>query len=146
MVAADLLLVHDIGVYQHGEEDNARHFKALADSGVKALAELKKSGEIKGVGIGGKAGQPVLASAPGKVLYSGDGIRGYGKLVIIKHNDTFLSAYAHNDQILVKEGQTVTKGQKIAEVGSTGTDQTKLHFEIRRFGKPTDPVKFLPAR
>ena len=100
----------------------------------------------KGIDILGKKGEPVNASAGGRVVYVGEGLRGYGKLVIIKHNNTFLSAYAHNDAILVKEGQTVVKGQKIAEVGSTGTDQTKLHFEIRQFGKPVDPLKFLPER
>ena len=100
----------------------------------------------KGLDLAGRKGDAVQASAPGRVVYIGEGLRGYGKLVIIKHNDTFLSAYAHNDTILVKEGQTVTRGQKIAEVGSTGTDQTKLHFEIRRQGKPVDPMKFLPDR
>ena len=86
----------------------------------------------------------VVAIAP--ALYSGDGIRGYGKLVIIKHNKAFLSVYAHNSQILVKEGQNVAKGQKIAEMGASDADQTKLHFEIRRFGKPVDPIKLLPER
>ncbi len=100
----------------------------------------------KGVDIAGKRGEPVNASAGGRVVYIGEGLRGYGKLVIIKHNDTYLSAYAHNDAILVKEGQMVVKGQKIAEIGSTGTDQTKLHFEIRRLGKPVDPLRFLPDR
>lgn len=103
------------------------------------------SDKSKGVDIAGKAGQPVLASAPGKVVYSGSGLRGYGKLIIIKHNTTFLSAYAHNSQLLVKEGQTVAKGQKIAEMGNTDTDQIKLHFEIRRFGKPVDPLRYLPG-
>ena len=84
------------------------------------------------------------ASAPGRVVYAGNGLRGYGKLIIIKHNETFLSAYAHNREILVKEGQQVTRGQKIAEMGSTDADQVKLHFEIRRHGKPMDPTKFLP--
>ena len=100
----------------------------------------------KGIDIAGKQGDPVFASAGGRVVYSGQGLRGYGKLIIIKHNNTFLSAYAHNKEILVKEGQTVVKGQKIAEVGNTDADQTKLHFEIRRLGKPVDPAKFLPAR
>lgn len=100
----------------------------------------------KGVDIAGRKGEPVYASAAGRVVYSGEGLRGYGKLVIIKHNNTYLSAYAHNDSILVKEGQTVSKGQRIAEIGSTGTDQTKLHFEIRRLGKPVDPLKLLPER
>jgi lipoprotein NlpD len=79
------------------------------------------------------------------VVYSGAGLRGYGKLVIIKHNKTYLSAYAHNSQILVKEGQDVVKGQKIAEMGSTDTDRVKLHFEIRKLGKPVDPIKYLPS-
>jgi lipoprotein NlpD len=100
----------------------------------------------KGIDISGKAGDPVLASAGGRVMYVGAGIRGYGNLVIIKHNATFLSAYAHNRAILVKEGQNVTKGQKIAEIGNSDSDQPKLHFEIRRQGKPVDPGKFLPDR
>jgi lipoprotein NlpD len=99
----------------------------------------------KGLDIAGKPGQPVAAAAAGKVVYSGAGLRGYGKLVIIKHNNTYLSAYAHNDKIFVKEGQTVTKGQKIAEMGSTDTDLVKLHFEIRKNGKPVDPLKHLPG-
>jgi len=100
----------------------------------------------KGLAIGGKVGESVLAAAGGRVVYSGSGLRGYGQLVIIKHNDTYLSAYAHNSRILVKEGQTVTKGQKIAEIGSTDTDRPKLHFEIRRSGKPVDPLAHLPSR
>jgi len=103
------------------------------------------SEKAKGVDIGGKLGQPVQASADGKVVYSGSGLRGYGKLIIIKHNKTYLSAYAHNSQVLVKEGQTVAKGQKIAEMGNTDADQVKLHFEIRRLGKPVDPLKHLPG-
>ena len=86
----------------------------------------------------------MLASAPGRVVYAGTGLRGYGKLVIIKHNNTFLSAYAHNRDITVKEGQQVKRGEKIAEMGSTDADQVKLHFEIRRLGKPMDPLKYLP--
>jgi lipoprotein NlpD len=113
--------------------------------GGKVLTTFNESTNLKGVGIGGKLGQAVAASAPGKVLYSGDGIRGYGKLVIIKHNKVYLSVYAHNSQLLVKEGQTVVKGQKIAEMGASDSDQVKLHFEIRRFGKPIDPLKLLPA-
>lgn len=100
----------------------------------------------KGLDISGKLGDAVFASAGGRVVYSGQGLRGYGKLVIVKHNNTYLSAYAHNKEILVKEGQTVVKGQKIAEVGNTDADQVKLHFEIRRLGKPVDPAKFLPDR
>ena len=100
----------------------------------------------KGVDIAGKAGDPVVAAGDGKVVYSGTGLRGYGKLVIIKHNAKYLSAYAHNQNILVKEGQSVTKGQKIAEMGNTDADQVKLHFEVRRQGKPVDPLKYLPQR
>ena len=99
----------------------------------------------KGIAIAGRQGQPVLASAPGRVIFSGTGIRGFGKLIVIKHNNTYLSVYAHNSELTVKEGQNVTKGQKIAEMGSTDADQVKLHFEIRRFGKPVDPMKLLPA-
>ncbi|MBY0575159.1 MAG: peptidoglycan DD-metalloendopeptidase family protein [Gallionellaceae bacterium] len=110
----------------------------------KVLAEFSESANRKGIDIGGKLGQPIIASAPGKVVYSGTGLRGYGKLVIIKHNKTYLSAYAHNDQVLVKEGQSVTRGQKIAEMGNTDADQVKLHFEVRRLGKPVDPAKYLP--
>ena len=100
----------------------------------------------KGLGIAGKAGDPVLAASGGKVVYSGTGLRGYGKLVIVKHNNTYLTAYAHNQSVLVKEGQSVSKGQKIAEMGNTDADQVKLHFEIRRQGKPVDPLKHLPQR
>ena len=103
-------------------------------------------GGAKGIDISGKAGEPVLAASGGKVVYSGTGLRGYGKLVIVKHNNTFLTAYAHNQSVLVKEGQNVTKGQKIAEMGNTDADQVKLHFEVRRQGKPVDPLKYLPPR
>jgi lipoprotein NlpD len=111
----------------------------------KILAGFNDSSGSKGVDIAGTRGQPVHAAASGKVVYSGAGLRGYGKLVIIKHNKTYLSAYAHNSQILVKEGQEVAKGQKIAEVGDSDTDRTKLHFEIRKLGKPIDPMRYLPA-
>ena len=110
----------------------------------KVVSTYNDGANLKGIGIAGKLGQPVLASAPGRVIFSGTGIRGFGKLIVIKHNNTFLSVYAHNNELLVKEGQNVTKGQKIAEMGSTDTDQVKLHFEIRRFGKPVDPAKLLP--
>ena len=100
----------------------------------------------KGLGIGGKAGEPVLAAADGRVVYAGAGLRGYGNLVIIKHNNTFLTAYAHNQKLLVKEDQNVKKGQEIAEMGSTDSDRVKLHFEIRRSGKPVDPARYLPPR
>jgi lipoprotein NlpD len=100
----------------------------------------------KGIDIAGKIGQQVLAAGSGKVMYAGSGIRGYGNLVIVKHTNNLLSAYAHNKTILVKEGQTVNKGQKIAEMGSSDSDAVKLHFEIRQQGKPVDPSKFLPNR
>jgi lipoprotein NlpD len=100
----------------------------------------------KGIDIAGKKGAPVVAAAAGRVVYAGQGLRGYGKLVIIKHNETWLSAYAHNDNIVVKEQQDVKRGQKIAEMGSTDTDQVKLHFEVRRQGKPVDPARILPPQ
>jgi lipoprotein NlpD len=110
----------------------------------KVVSGFSETANLKGIDIAGTAGQAVHASAPGRVVYAGSGLRGYGKLVIIKHNATYLSAYAHNREILVKEGQQVTRGQKIAEMGNTDADQVKLHFEIRRLGKPMDPVKYLP--
>ena len=100
----------------------------------------------KGVGIGGKLGDSVLAAGDGRVVYAGAGLRGYGNLIILKHNNTYLTAYAHNQTLLVKEDQTVRKGQKIAEMGNSDADRVKLHFEIRRQGKPVDPLRFLPAR
>ena len=110
----------------------------------KLVAGFSESDNRKGVDIVGQRGQAVVASAAGKVVYSGSGLRGYGKLIIIKHNKTYLSAYAHNDQILVKEGQNVSKGQKIAEMGNTDASQVELHFEIRKLGKPVDPAQYLP--
>ena len=103
-------------------------------------------GKNKGVDIAGKAGQQVVAAGAGKVMYAGSGIRGYGNLVIVKHSNSLLSAYAHNRSILVKEGQNVNKGQVIAEMGDSDADRVKLHFEIRQQGKPVDPSKFLPNR
>ena len=100
----------------------------------------------KGVAIAGNVGQPIVASAAGKVVYSGSALRGYGKLIIIKHDNTYLSVYAHNRELLVKEGERVSKGQKIAEMGSLDSDQIGLHFEIRRQGKPVDPLKYLPPQ
>lgn len=100
----------------------------------------------KGMGITGVLKQPVLASAPGEVVYSGNGLRGYGNLVIIKHNDTYLSAYGHNSRVLVREGEKVSRGQQIAEMGNTDGGIVKLHFEIREKGKPVDPLAFLPVR
>jgi lipoprotein NlpD len=100
----------------------------------------------KGLDISGRAGDAVLAAADGRVVYAGAGLRGYGNLIILKHNNTFLTAYAHNQALLVKEDQSVQKGQKIAEMGSSDADRVKLHFEIRRQGKPVDPARYLPAR
>ncbi|HEY2255104.1 MAG TPA: peptidoglycan DD-metalloendopeptidase family protein [Variovorax sp.] len=100
----------------------------------------------KGLDIGGKAGDAVLAAADGRVVYAGAGLRGYGNLIILKHNNTYLTAYAHNRTLLVKEDQSVQKGQKIAEMGNSDADRVKLHFEIRRQGKPVDPARYLPAR
>ncbi len=100
----------------------------------------------KGLDISGKAGDPVIAAADGQVVYAGAGLRGYGNLIILKHNNTFLTAYAHNQALLVKEDQKVRKGQKIAEMGKSDSDRVKLHFEVRRQGKPVDPAKLLPSR
>lgn len=100
----------------------------------------------KGLAIAGKAGDPVLAAADGKVVYAGSGLRGYGNLVILKHNNTYLTAYAHNQALLVKEEQSVKRGQKIAEMGATDTERVQLHFEIRKQGKPIDPARLLPPR
>src|SRR5258706_521703 len=99
----------------------------------------------KGLDIAGKPGDPVLAAAGGRVMYTGTGIRGYGKLIVIKHDNNFNSVYAHNREILVQEGQNVTRGQRIAELGDTDADSPKLHFEIRKSGKPVDPARYLPS-
>jgi len=111
----------------------------------KVVTSFNADSNAKGIDIAGTPGQVITASAPGKVIYSGSDLRGYGKLVIIKHNKTYLSVYAHNSKIVVKEGEMVAKGQKIAEMGNTDTDSVKLHFEIRQQGKSVDPAKFLPA-
>jgi lipoprotein NlpD len=111
----------------------------------KLIAPFVEGGS-KGLDIGGKAGDAVLAAASGVVSYAGTGLRGYGNLVVLRHNATYLSVYAHNSKLLVKEKDTVAKGQKIAEMGSTDAESPRLHFEIRRQGKPADPQKFLPAR
>ena len=99
----------------------------------------------KGVDIAGKAGDPVVAAAAGKVIYVGE-VRGYGQLIIIQHSKDYLTAYGHNQKLLVKDDQNVKKGQNIAEMGSTDTDRVKLHFELRRQGKPIDPLRYLPKR
>ncbi|MEJ7808051.1 MAG: peptidoglycan DD-metalloendopeptidase family protein, partial [Telluria sp.] len=103
-------------------------------------------GKNKGIDIAGRAGQQVMAAGTGKVMYAGSGIRGYGNLVIVKHSNSLLSAYAHNRSIVVKEGQNVSRGQVIAEMGDSDADSVKLHFEIRQQGKPVDPSRFLPKR
>ncbi|MCW8196728.1 peptidoglycan DD-metalloendopeptidase family protein [Proteobacteria bacterium 005FR1] len=100
----------------------------------------------KGIDIGAKKGEPVVAAESGTVVYAGNGLRGYGNLLIIKHNDSYLSAYAHNNKLMVAEGDLVRAGQQIAEVGSSGTNVDKLHFEIRHDGKPVDPLRYLPRR
>jgi lipoprotein NlpD len=111
----------------------------------KVIGTFSEAGNRKGVDIAGSFGQPILASAAGKVVYSGTGLRGYGKLIIIRHNKTFISAYAHNSKLLVKEGQIVKRGQKIAEMGSSESDdgKTKLHFEVRRLGIPVNPASYM---
>jgi lipoprotein NlpD len=111
----------------------------------KLLAQYTEGGS-KGVDIAGKEGDPVLAAAGGVVSYAGTGLRGYGNLIVLRHNATYLSVYAHNSKLLVKEKDIVAKGQKIAEIGSTDAESPRLHFEVRRQGKPADPLKFLPAR
>ena len=100
----------------------------------------------KGIDIAGNRGDPVTATAAGKVVYAGAGVTGYGSLIIVKHNDTYLSAYGHNEQLLVSEGSVVKVGQQIATMGSSGTNSVKLHFELRRIGKPVDPLTLLPKR
>ena len=103
-------------------------------------------GRNKGLTIAGKAGDPVVAASDGRVVYAGSSLRGYGNLVIVKHSELFLTAYAHNQVLLVKDDQVVRRGQKIAEMGSTDAERVQLHFEIRRQGKPVDPAKLLPPR
>ena len=111
------------------------------------IAGFSASGKVnKGIDIAGNAGDPVRTSAAGNVVYAGSGLLGYGNLIIVNHNEHFLSAYAHNRRILVKEGEDVKAGQVIAELGSTGTDRNKLHFEIRKNGNPVDPLPYLPPR
>ncbi|WP_256657944.1 peptidoglycan DD-metalloendopeptidase family protein [Pseudomonas sp. 2FG] len=116
-------------------------------AGGALIGRFSSNGSLnKGIDIAGELGQPILAASDGSVVYAGSGLRGYGELVIIKHSDTYVSAYGHNRRLLVREGQQVKAGQTIAEMGSTGADRVKLHFEIRRQGKPVDPLQFLPRR
>ncbi|MDE2367434.1 MAG: peptidoglycan DD-metalloendopeptidase family protein [Burkholderiales bacterium] len=126
---------------REGDEDINWMWPAMGTIGA-GFDEAKN----KGIDILGKAGDPVLAAADGRVVYAGAGLRGLGNLVIVKHNASFLSAYAHNQTLLVKEDQIVHRGQKIAEMGDTEADRVELHFEIRRQGKPVDPLKLLPPR
>jgi lipoprotein NlpD len=119
----------------------------LWPSSGSVIGRFSSNGSLnKGIDIAGELGQPVLAASDGSVVYAGSGLRGYGELVIIKHSDIYVSAYGHNRRLLVQEGQQVKAGQKIAEMGSTGTDRVKLHFEVRRQGKPVDPLQYLPKR
>lgn len=115
-------------------------------SGDVVSAISPSAGEKRGIDIIGKAGTPVYAAKAGTVVYAGNGLVGYGNLIIVKHDDKFLSAYAHSSRIDVREGQQVKVGQKIAEIGSSGTDRAKLHFQIRRDGQPVDPLQYLPRR
>ena len=113
----------------------------------KIISGFSLSGSVnKGIDIRGKLGEPVRAAGAGEIVYSGSDLAGYGRLIIMKHNNRYLSAYAHNKELLVREGDSVKAGQKIAEIGSTGTTEPKLHFEIRRDGKPVDPMRYLPDR
>ena len=138
VVAAAPLAVPPTGV---AEEEIAWMWPARGTV-VGAFDEVKN----KGLDIAGAPGDPVLAAADGRVVYVGAGLRGYGNLIIVKHNATYLTAYAHNQTLLVKEDQTVRRGQKIAEMGSSDADRVKLHFEVRRQGRPVDPARYLPPR
>ena len=115
-------------------------------SGKPVLATNSTGQRRPGINIQGRRGQAVYAAASGKVVYSGSGLIGYGKLIILKHNNQYLSAYAHNWELLVREGEQVTKGVQIAKMGSSGAEQVMLHFEIRHNGKPVDPLRYLPKR
>ena len=128
-------------VARDGDDDVAWMWPATG-----AVAAPFVEGTSKGVSILGKAGDPVVAAADGRVIYAGSGMRAYGNLLILKHNNSYLTAYAHNQTLLVKEDQTVKKGQRIADMGSSDSDRVQLHFELRRMGKPVDPVKLLPQR
>lgn len=111
----------------------------------KVISNYGENGN-KGLDVAGKSGDPVLAAEEGKVILASNTLRGYGNMIVVKHSATLISVYAHNSKMLVKEGQNVTKGQKIAEMGNTDADQVKLHFEVRLQGKPVDPLKYLPTR
>lgn len=131
--------------------DNLDKSKDVGDPGIRLSWPSKgdvidrfDDAKNKGIDIAGKAGDPVQSASDGKVVYAGNSLRGYGNLVIVKHDNTYLTAYAHNKTLLVKEGDTVKKGQKIAEMGSSDADRVKLHFELRKNGKPVDPTSYLP--
>lgn len=128
------------------DDDGGRTIDWIWPTEGQLLARFSPTDAAKGIDIAGTSGQVVRAAAPGKVVYQGSGLRGYGQLIIIKHNADFLSAYAHCAEIFVQEGSVIKPGQKIAAMGSTGTDRTKLHFEIRRRGVPVDPLEFLPKK
>ena len=140
--AAPAPVAPPVAVSGGGDGDEMGFIWPTAGTMISGFDEVKN----KGVDLAGRPGDAVLAAADGKVVYAGAGLRGYGNLVILKHNNTYLTAYAHNQALLVKEDQTVRKGQKVAEMGSSDADRVKLHFEIRRQGKPVDPMKYLPAR
>jgi lipoprotein NlpD len=140
-VASQAVNAPSAGAPRDGDDDIAWAWPAAGP----VLTTFEK-GKVKGVSIAGKAGDAVLAAADGRVVYAGSGLRGYGNLIILKHNNTYLTAYAHNQTLLVKEDQAVRRGQRIADMGSTDSDVVKLHFEIRKQGRPVDPVKLLPAR
>jgi len=128
------------------EADEASFSWPLASGSSAPVLATFQEGKNKGIDWGGQAGDAVMAVADGRVVYAGAGLRGYGNLIILKHNETYLTAYAHNQKLLVKEEQTVRKGQKIAEMGNTDADRVMLHFEVRKLGKPVDPSRYLQAR
>ena len=128
------------------EADEAGFSWPLASGSSAPVLATFQEGKNKGIDWGGQAGDAVMAVADGRVVYAGAGLRGYGNLIILKHNETYLTAYAHNQKLLVKEEQTVRKGQKIAEMGNTDADRVMLHFEVRKLGKPVDPSRYLQAR
>jgi lipoprotein NlpD len=128
------------------EEDVTRAIAWIWPTEGELIARFAPNDTAKGIDIAGTAGQIIRAAAPGSVVYQGSGLRGYGQLIIIKHNADFLSAYAHCAAIYVREGSVIKPGQKIAAMGSSGTDRVKLHFEIRRRGTPVDPLEYLPKK
>ncbi|NKB77475.1 MAG: peptidoglycan DD-metalloendopeptidase family protein [Gammaproteobacteria bacterium] len=130
-----------IGTKSNPTENQVKKWRWPSEG--KVIEKYRPSSGVNGVRISDKEGSPITAAAPGEVVYVGEGLRGYGKLVLIKHNTTFLSAYAHNNSILVSEGQKVKSGQLIAKMGSSGATKTMLHFEIRKDGKPVDPLRYL---